>query len=187
MSLRNIRFRFLMFIPQKIQEISWSLLYLCHNYIGCCSILFTILLFHCFHHLWFDIRQRYIHKMRDKTQIVHIVYSPFFPKRRKSLCLEHRCILVQKVTGFLKCYWHHDLKRRQYRNGESNTNQFMIFVLCTQKQSFYERKIIYVHTRYTRRCLHQQEAVIFFHLIPGVEEKVLFLIERIIFGIIKFI
>ena len=145
MSLGNIRFRFLMFIPQKIQEISWSLLYLCHNYIGCCSILFTILLFHCFHHLWFDIRQRYIHKMRDKTQRVHIVYSPFFPKRRKSLCFEHRCILVQKVTGFLKCYWHHDLKRRQYRNGESNINQFMIFVLCTQKQLFYERKTIYVH------------------------------------------
>ena len=37
-------------------------------------------------------------------------------------------------------------------------------------------------TRYTRRCLHQQETVIFFHLTPDVEESRLFLMERIVFG-----
>ena len=121
MSLRNIRFRFLMFIPQKIQEISLLLLYLCHNYIGCSSILFTILLFYCFHHLWLDIRRRYIHKMGDRRKEFILFKAPFSPAlRRKSLCFEHRSILVQKVTGLLKCYWHHDLKHRQYRKGESN-------------------------------------------------------------------
>ena len=147
LTLRNIRFRFLMFFPQKSQETSLSLLYLCHNYIDCCSILLTILLYHCFRHLWFSIRQlrRQLYSQNKSQDAKSLRCLKLLFQKAKSLCFDHRSILVQKVTVFLKGYWHHNLKRRQYRNGESNINQFMIFVLCTQKQLFYEWKIMYVH------------------------------------------
>ena len=110
LTLRNIRFRFLMFFPQKSQETSLSLLYLCHNYIDCCSILLTILLYHCFRHLWFSIRQvrRQLYS-QNKSQDAKSLrcLKPLFPKRRRVFVLiialfwYKRLLFFSRATGII--------------------------------------------------------------------------------------
>ena len=167
-----------------------SLLYLCHNYIGCCSILFTTLLFYYF--------------------TVFIIYGLAFAEgiftkwetRHKEFIL-CKAPFSQKVKDSLfwttLYFWYRRLRVFSSATGTMTSSAGNIemakvilislwFLYCAHRNSYFTNGKLYMYTtRYTRRCLHQQEAVIFFHLIPGVEGKVLFLIERIIFGIIKFI
>ena len=104
----------------------------------------TILLYHCLHHLWFSIghlrRQLY---SKNKSQEAMSSWSnvPFL-KRQKSLIIAlfwyKRLRFFSRAAGTVTS---------NAGNGEININQLMIFVLCTQKQLFYERNITYAHNK----------------------------------------
>ena len=103
------------------------------------AVVFCLLFYHCFHHLWFSIRwlRRWLYSQKSQDAKRSRCLKPLFhPKGRR--VFDHHSILIQKVAVFLEGCWHHKLKRRQYRNGESNIKQCIIFVLCTQKQLFYD-------------------------------------------------
>ena len=166
-----------------------SLLYLSHNYIDCCSILFTILLYHYFHHLWFSIRQlrRYLYS-QNKSQNAKSLrcLKPFFPKRRRVFVLIIALFCYKRLLFFSRdtCI---------ITSNADNIEMVKVilislwFLYCAHRNGYFANEKLCMYTSRYTKCLHQQKTVIFFHLIPGVEEKMLFLIERIIFGIIKFI
>ena len=111
--------------------------------VDCRSILFTIWLYHCFHHLWFSIghlrRQLYSQNKSQDAISSRCLKSLFF-KRQKSLIIAlfwyKRLRFFSRAAGTVTS---------NAGNGKININQLMSFVLCTQKQLFYERNITYVH------------------------------------------
>ena len=113
--------------------------------VDCRSILFTIWLYHCFHHLWFSIghlrRQLYSQNKSQDAISSRCLKSLFF-KRQKSLIIAlfwyKRLRFFSRAAGTVTS---------NAGNDEININQLMIFVLCTQKQLFYERNITYAHNK----------------------------------------